>query len=41
MTEGQLFFYYATLKRESTHGSSETQFSSLLDTLHGRFKKER
>jgi len=41
MTGGQLFFFYAILKRGSTHGSSETQFSFLSDTLHGSFKRKQ
>lgn len=41
MTEGQLFFSYAILKRRATHGRSETQFSLLLDTLHGCIKKKQ
>lgn len=34
MTEGQLHFSYATMKRGSTHGSPETQFTFWLDTPH-------
>lgn len=41
MTEGQLSFSCAILKRGGTRGRSETQFTFLLDTLPGCFKQKQ